>query len=145
MYARYKVMCGCECCISSKSIRPSLLSRRDYYLKNLKDLSQNAQNIRSGEMANRLFETYKNSVMPHDHHIYATASDIYLAKICAYSLSQYALPHWKCLLCFCYNLPHIDLPVQESDRHNFNTSPSISFHIYRLILCFIVHGRRPLY
>ena len=34
MYARYKVMCGCECCISDKSIHSSLLSWRDRYLKN---------------------------------------------------------------------------------------------------------------
>ena len=36
VYARYKVMCGCECCISAKSIHSSLLSRRDNYLKNSK-------------------------------------------------------------------------------------------------------------
>ena len=32
MSARYKVMCGCECCISAKSIISSLLSWRDRYL-----------------------------------------------------------------------------------------------------------------
>ena len=31
---QYKVMCGCKCCISSKSIHSSLLSWRDRYLKN---------------------------------------------------------------------------------------------------------------
>ena len=34
MSARYKVMCGCECCISAKSIHSSLISWRDRYLKN---------------------------------------------------------------------------------------------------------------
>ena len=29
MSARYKVMCGCECCISAKSIHSSFLSWRD--------------------------------------------------------------------------------------------------------------------
>ena len=43
MSARYKIMCGCECCISAKSIHSSLLSWRDRYLKRLKDKSQNAQ------------------------------------------------------------------------------------------------------
>ena len=33
MSARYKIMCGCECCISAKSIHSSLLSWRDRYLK----------------------------------------------------------------------------------------------------------------
>ena len=32
--ARYKVMCGCECCISAKIIHSSLLSWHDIYLKN---------------------------------------------------------------------------------------------------------------
>ena len=34
MSARYKIRCGCECCISDKSIQSSLLSWRDRYLKN---------------------------------------------------------------------------------------------------------------
>ena len=34
MSARYKIMYGCECCISAKSIHSSLLSWRDRYLKN---------------------------------------------------------------------------------------------------------------
>ena len=32
--ARYKIMCGCECFISAKSIHSSLLSWRDRYLEN---------------------------------------------------------------------------------------------------------------
>ena len=31
---QYKVVCGCECCVSDKSINSSLLSWRDRYLKN---------------------------------------------------------------------------------------------------------------
>ena len=59
MSARYKVVCGCECYIYTKNIHSSLLSWCYRYLKNLKYLSQNAQNRRSGEMANSLFETYE--------------------------------------------------------------------------------------
>ena len=33
MSERYKVMCGCDCCISAKSIHSSLLSCRDRYFK----------------------------------------------------------------------------------------------------------------
>ena len=57
--ARYKVVYGCECLISDKSIHSSLLSWSDIYLRNIKNLSQNAQNRRSGEKANHLFDTYK--------------------------------------------------------------------------------------
>ena len=60
-------------------------------------------------MGNSLFETYKNSVMTHGRHIYATESDMDMAKMCAYPPPQHAFPHCKCVLCWCYNFPHIDL------------------------------------
>ena len=44
----------------SKNIHSSLLSWRDRYSNNLKYISQNGQNIWSGEMDNWLFETFKN-------------------------------------------------------------------------------------
>ena len=63
MYARYKVMCGCECCIYAKSIHSSLLSWRDRYLKKLKYKSQNSQSRRSGEKAHHTYTTYRKSVV----------------------------------------------------------------------------------
>ena len=33
MSSRYKIMCGCECCISAKIIHSSLMPWRDRYLK----------------------------------------------------------------------------------------------------------------
>ena len=113
-------------------------------MRKINDLSQNAQNRSSGENSNILFETYKKSVMPHGRHIYETASDMDMDTMCAYLPYQHALPHWKFVLRFCSNCPRIDLPYQESDKHYFNPSPSIRFHIYHLITWFTVHGRRPL-
>ena len=49
MSSRYKVMCGCECCISTKNMHSSLLLWRDRYLEKPKDLRQNYQNRRSGK------------------------------------------------------------------------------------------------
>ena len=89
MSARYKIMCGCECCISAKSIHSSLLSWRGRYLKKLKDQSQNAQSRRSGEKSHQIYTTYKNTVIPHGSHIYATASDIANATMCAYPQSEH--------------------------------------------------------
>ena len=39
MSSLYKVMCGCEYCISAKCIHSSLIYWRDRYLKKLKDKS----------------------------------------------------------------------------------------------------------
>ena len=98
MSARYKNMCGCECCIYAKSIHSSLLSWRDWYLKKLKDKSQNSQIRRSGEKTHHIYTTYKNIVIPHGNHIYAKASDMANATMCKYPQSEHSLPHWKCVL-----------------------------------------------
>ena len=133
MSARYKVMCGCECCIYDKSIHSLLLSWRDRYLKKLKDKSQNAQSRRSGEKAHHIYTTYKNTVMPHGRHIYAKVSDMASAKICAYPNSDNELPHWKCVLRCCAYCPCIDIPYQETNKKHEETTPSIRFHIYHII------------
>ena len=76
MSARYRVMCGCECCISAKSTHSSFISWRDRYLKKLKDKIQNSQSISSVEKSHPIYETYENTVIPHGRHIYSKASDM---------------------------------------------------------------------
>ena len=83
-------MCGYKCCIYDKSKHSSLLLCNERYLKFSIDQSCNAQNRRSGEIANRLFDTYQNSVMPHGKHIFNTASDMDMATMCTYSSSKYS-------------------------------------------------------
>ena len=78
----------------------------------MKDQSNNAQNRMSGEINNRIYETYNNSSIPYGHHIYQTSSIMAMAKMCAYTPSQHALPHCKCVFCCCTIFPHIDLPSQ---------------------------------
>ena len=64
--------------------------------------------------------------------------------MCAYSQSDHALPHWKCLLRCCVQCPSIIIPDQETDDKHPSSSPSICFHIYHLIAGFTKHGRIPL-
>ena len=61
-------------------------------------------------MANQLFETYKNTSVPHGKHMFQTSYDMLMAKMCAYPSSKYALPHWKYVLSCCAQCPRIDLP-----------------------------------
>ena len=107
----------------------------------MKHLSQNAQNRRSEGKENRIYKAYKNKVMPHGRHIYANAYDTAKETMCAYSKSDHALPHWKCVLRFCAKYPSINLPDQETDDKHPNPSPSIRFHIYHLIARCTKHGR----
>ena len=40
-----------------------------------------------------IYETYKNTVMPHGRHIYAKASDMAKAEMFTYPQSDHALPN----------------------------------------------------
>ena len=113
-------------------------------LKKLKYQSQNPQNRRSSEKVNHMYETYKNTVMPQGIHIYAKAYDMEKAKMCTYTQSDHALPHWKGVLLCCAKLPCVNLPDQETCYQYSDTSPSILFHIYYLILCYTKYGSIPL-
>ena len=53
-----------------------MLSWRDMYLKKIKDQIQNSQSKSYGEKSHHIYETYKNTVMPHGRHIYAKSSDM---------------------------------------------------------------------
>ena len=127
MSARYKVMCGCECCIYTKSIHSSLLSWRDRYLKKLKDKIQNDQSRRSVEKAHHIYETYKNTVMPHGSHIYSKAYDMENATTSAYFHSDNAIPHWKFVLRCCAECPCINLPDQETNKKHEEKNPQLGF------------------
>ena len=142
--SRYKVMCGCECCISYKLMHSSLISWHDHYLKKTKDIIQNYQTGGLGKKQIHIYETYKNIVMPHGRHIYAKSYDTAKATWCANSLYDHALPHWKCVLICCAQCPSIDISDQETDDRHPNPSTSISFNIYHLIARCTKHDRIPL-
>ena len=65
MSSPYKVMCGCDCCISAQNIHSCLLTWRYRHMIQLKDQIHNSQNKRCGEIESRIIETYKNVLRPH--------------------------------------------------------------------------------
>ena len=54
--------------------------------------------------------------MPHGRHIYAKSSDMENDTMRAYTLSDNALPHWKCVLRCCAKCTCINLPDKETDN-----------------------------
>ena len=58
-------------------------------------------------MISTIFETYKNSEIPHGSHIQKTASKMSMAKMCHFSYDQHALPQYKYVLCCCDKCPSI--------------------------------------
>ena len=132
MTSRYTVICGCECYISSKSMHLYMLTWSNSCLKYLKDISHNAQNIRSGEISSRIFETYKNAVQPHGFHIYNTASCISMEKTCPCTSKHHGIPHWEFVLRCCDKCPSIVLPSQQTIKDITNTCKTIRFNVYRI-------------
>ena len=82
----------------------------------LKNKICNAQNRRSDEIANILFEIYNNTVMPNLKQKFQTASDMEISTICTYPSSNYASPYWKSFLPCYEKIPRIDLPSPKSDQ-----------------------------
>ena len=98
----------------------------------------------SGEKSNRIYEIYKNEVMPHGHHNYSKKYDTEKATMCAYNQSDHALTHRKCVIRWCAYCPWIIIPDQETDYQYSDTPTSIRFHIYHIIARCTVHVRIPL-
>ena len=78
--------------------------------------------------------------MSHGRHLYAKTSDIPKATMCAYPQSYHELPYCKCVMLCCAKCPSVNLPDQETDDQCYNTSPSIRFYIYHLIIRCSAHG-----
>ena len=91
-----------------------------------------------------MYETYKNTVMPHGRHIYDKAYDMEKSTIFLYTQLDHVLPHCKFVLRCCAKFPGINIPDQETDDQYSNTSPSISFHVYHIIARCTTRGRLPL-
>ena len=81
--------------------------------------------------------------MTHGKHVFHTASDMAMATMCEYLSSIYALPHWKCVLCYCAQCPQINIPSTESYQHNSNVIPIMQLHCYQHIARCNVRVRRP--
>ena len=80
-----------------------------------------------GKKKIRIYETYKNTVMPHGLHIYPKASDMAKETMYEYQQSDHELPHLKCVMRRCEKYTSADIPDQETDDKYSKISPSIFF------------------
>ena len=107
----------------------SLLTWHNSRLKQLKDMSHNAQSRRSGEISSPIFVTYKNDVRPHGCHIYSNAADMEMSTMCTFTSKNHGLPHWKYMLRCCDKGSIIVLPSREANKDTTNTFTTIIFHV----------------
>ena len=80
----------------------------DWYLKELKYQNHNSQNRMSNEQANRIYETFKNSVMPHGHHIYDKAH-MWKMQQCVHIHSQ--IVHYHTGNGYCDVVPNVQVLI----------------------------------
>ena len=66
-----------------------------------------------------------------------------MLKMCAYTSSTCALPHWIFVLHYCAQCKRIYIPSTYSDQKNSNVIPNISFHMYPHVACCTVNDRLP--
>ena len=140
---RYKVMCGCECCIYYKNMHLYFLTWYDRNLKQLKDWSKNSQNRSYGKIASIIFETYKNSVRPHGFHINTTVPDMAMVTKCTCNYLNNYLKHQKYVLCCCDKCPSIIIPSQEANMDTPKKCTTINFNVNINVLRCTLHLRRP--
>ena len=108
MSARYKVMCGYECCIYAKSIHSSLIYWRDRYLEKLKYQIQNDQSKRSGEKEHHIYETYKIQSF-HMHVIFMPKYLIWQRLQCAHILN--IIMHFQTVNLYCVDVPTVRVSI----------------------------------
>ena len=82
-------------------------------------------------------------MIPHGRYVYAKSSDMEKSTMRIYPQSDHALPHWKFVFRCCAECQHINLPYQETNKKDEETTPSIKFHIYHIIARCTAHGRIP--
>ena len=136
-------MCSFECCISAKSVHSYLLTYSNRFLKQIKARSHNGQNIMSGEISSRIFETYMNAIRPCGYHIYNTSSEMTMVTMFSCDSKHNGLPNWKCVLHCCDKCPSIFQPIKEANKNTTQAYSTTSFHVYRNVSHCTVHGQLP--
>ena len=80
-------------------------------------------------MKSRIYNTHKNYVMSHGHHIHKTAADMVIDTMCYFPYHQHDMPQRTCVLCCCSKCPSIVTPSQELFYITQNKCPTIRFHV----------------
>ena len=65
--------------------------------------------------------------MLHGSHIYAKASDMANATMCAYPQSKHSLQQWKFVLRCCADCPCTNIPDQETTKQMKKKHPQLGF------------------
>ena len=89
-------------------------------------------------MKSRIFETYKNYIIQHGHHILKKTTATSIVAIRNFKYDKHDQPHWKYVLRCCYKRDSIIITGQELNRDDKNIYPTIQFmyaEYYHDVMC----------
>jgi hypothetical protein len=122
---RHKQMCGCENCLTFRSIHGSLNAFRDRHLRTLET-----------DDPNNDLEEYDKNIRLEGSRWHEKPADALCAVMCPPVIDN--LRHFKCALRRCPNCPKYPIPVVESDTSD--DAPEIKFHVYEKFTKCSKHG-----
>ena len=118
MTQRHKQMCGCETCLTPRSLQESLNAHRSRVHRSLAAGSDNEKDRA---------KIYGAAVLPGGTPVHARSSDA-VACIQCDNLPGTSFPDWNCVLRRCEKCPKYQIPLEE--RGIDADAPRISFHVY---------------
>jgi len=125
---RHKQMCGCEICITVRSLQQTLNAWRKRHINNLKNELHSILDPQCKQLAKTRLEEYQNHVLrPGNKSWHERPSDA-VKEIQCPAIDGIGLPKWKCVLRRCDQCPAYRVPAEEKSA--LNDSPRIFFHSY---------------
>jgi hypothetical protein len=140
MSASHKQMCGCEKCLSIRTLQQSLNAWR---FRCLRQLSVEANSLPEGEarqLALARLADYRSAVLVDDKPIHPKPK-IALKSIQCTNVNNFNFLHWNCVLRQCSVCPQY--PIHVKEQRTNNDAPTISFHVYLPVTNCTQHGRLP--
>jgi hypothetical protein len=137
MSASHKQMCGCEKCLSIRTLHQSLNAWR---FRCLRELSVEANSLPEGEarqLALARLADYRSAVLVDDKPIHPKPK-FALKSIQCTNVDNFNFPHWNCVLRRCSVCPQYPIHLEEQGTNN--DAPTISFHVYLPVTNCTQHG-----
>ena len=125
---RHKRMCGCETCITVRSLQQTLNAWRKRHINKLKTQLHSILDPQLRLLAIGRLEEYQTHVLRFGNKSWHERPSDAVKEIQCPAIDGLGLPKWKCVLRRCDICPTYDVPLEEKSA--LDDSPRIVFHSY---------------
>jgi hypothetical protein len=131
MTASHKQMCGCETCITIRSLHQSLNAYRARQLREMK------KDLLDGLPLTQEIEEYEAKVFPNNS-IWHSKPQLAIDEVMCKSVDGFEHRSWRCVLKRCADCP--EYPTPNAERNTNTNAPKIRFHVYEPVTTCSLHG-----